>query len=507
MTLLFCSPGSAPPRDGRASARSVSPTRPVATTRLSPVASKKTTGWTDEELLAEAKEIILRDLLEAFQSDLKTRIVSVKILEDMAAVEKESVKNSSTSSTPAPVRRIVQSSSTFLAAQSSSTKPTKVIPPLLQLTTNVKSTRLSSEAPSESHSTPIDDDSERHSSREPSISRRPSIRTNLRPLEVSGGETPESPGPRKTKTRRVRPERHFTSSEEDNGGSADETKEKSSPAMVMVVPEMIEERRESKRKVLPQKKSHKKVKIKKEPVIVVEVEDDRESSHIEEGSIATPTVVDEAMESDRDEVKELTPRPPPRAKVTAKKAKGRQFVRERSTTPDPIEAGIAADEEDLYYMKMAIERPRRGLALHPDPLVEVGDELYTGRHFSGAARTEGYYVITGAEKMANRPSATSKTVIEAPAAASGVAVSRLARVNTRGLVRGMELHKKVTATDTDVLKFNQLRTRKKQLSFSRSGIHDYGLFAMEYVPACIHVLAWRLTHESPVVFKQAHSGG
>ncbi|KPV74657.1 uncharacterized protein RHOBADRAFT_36559 [Rhodotorula graminis WP1] len=47
----------------------------------------------------------------------------------------------------------------------------------------------------------------------------------------------------------------------------------------------------------------------------------------------------------------------------------------------------------------------------------------------------------------------------------------------------MELHKKVTATDTDVLKFNQLKTRKKQLTFSRSGIEGYGLFALEHIPA------------------------
>ncbi|POW11040.1 hypothetical protein PSHT_08613 [Puccinia striiformis] len=35
----------------------------------------------------------------------------------------------------------------------------------------------------------------------------------------------------------------------------------------------------------------------------------------------------------------------------------------------------------------------------------------------------------------------------------------------------------------DVLKFNQLRTRKKQLKFSRSPIHDWGLYAMETIPA------------------------
>lgn len=34
-----------------------------------------------------------------------------------------------------------------------------------------------------------------------------------------------------------------------------------------------------------------------------------------------------------------------------------------------------------------------------------------------------------------------------------------------------------TDTDSDLLKFNQLKFRKKQLKFAKSGIHDWGLFA------------------------------
>lgn len=35
----------------------------------------------------------------------------------------------------------------------------------------------------------------------------------------------------------------------------------------------------------------------------------------------------------------------------------------------------------------------------------------------------------------------------------------------------------------DLLKFNQLKFRKKQLQFGRSGIHSWGLFAMETIAA------------------------
>ncbi|KAF8607264.1 SET domain-containing protein [Ceratobasidium sp. AG-I] len=46
----------------------------------------------------------------------------------------------------------------------------------------------------------------------------------------------------------------------------------------------------------------------------------------------------------------------------------------------------------------------------------------------------------------------------------------------------MEQHKGKATDTSDVLKFNQLRTRKKQLTFSRSPIHDWGLYAAEAIP-------------------------
>jgi hypothetical protein len=157
------------------------------------------------------------------------------------------------------------------------------------------------------------------------------------------------------------------------------------------------------------------------------------------------------------------------------------------TSFDPFEAGLAGDEEDLYFLKLALERLQLGQDLHPSPPPSDNESSRPPpKHPSGSARTEGFYKITVEEKMANRPASNKAKAAEtakatAAAGTSSVAVSRLARANTRGLVRGMELHKKVTATDTDVLKFNQLKTRKKQLTFSRSGIEGYGLFAVECV--------------------------
>lgn len=151
-------------------------------------------------------------------------------------------------------------------------------------------------------------------------------------------------------------------------------------------------------------------------------------------------------------------------------------------TPDPIDLGLVADEEDMYYVKLALERLKAGQDMHPDLPPYEDENAPPSSHPSGSARTEGYYKITLAEKMASRPMANRTTAAVddvAAATATGKAVSRLARATNRGVVRDMEMTKKVAATDTDVLKFNQLRTRKKQLTFARSGIEGYGLFAKE----------------------------
>lgn len=60
--------------------------------------------------------------------------------------------------------------------------------------------------------------------------------------------------------------------------------------------------------------------------------------------------------------------------------------------------------------------------------------------------------------------------------------SRTTRINNRRLVAGMEMQRK-NAADSDILKFNQLKSRKKQLRFGKSRIHDWGLFAEEHIDA------------------------
>lgn len=112
-------------------------------------------------------------------------------------------------------------------------------------------------------------------------------------------------------------------------------------------------------------------------------------------------------------------------------------------------------------------------------------------HNTGSARTEGYYKLDSKikakfkyhnarnvapmENAANQPN-PSEALKQLSAKMQGL--SREARSNQRRLLTAFG-----TDTDSDLLKFNQLKFRKKQLKFAKSAIHDWGLFAMEPIAA------------------------
>lgn len=60
--------------------------------------------------------------------------------------------------------------------------------------------------------------------------------------------------------------------------------------------------------------------------------------------------------------------------------------------------------------------------------------------------------------------------------------SRASRVNNRRYVADLSLQKQALGEDSDVLRFNQLKKRKKPVKFARSAIHNWGLYAMENIP-------------------------
>uniref|UniRef100_A0A4Y0BGX5 [histone H3]-lysine(4) N-trimethyltransferase n=1 Tax=Anopheles funestus TaxID=62324 RepID=A0A4Y0BGX5_ANOFN len=106
-------------------------------------------------------------------------------------------------------------------------------------------------------------------------------------------------------------------------------------------------------------------------------------------------------------------------------------------------------------------------------------------HRTGSARTEGYYKIDPREKakykyhhLKGTAAANHLSNLElAKAVTKMQGISREARSNQRRLLNAFG------RTESELLKFNQLKFRKKQLKFAKSAIHDWGLFAMEPIAA------------------------
>ncbi|XP_031623064.1 histone-lysine N-methyltransferase SETD1 [Contarinia nasturtii] len=161
------------------------------------------------------------------------------------------------------------------------------------------------------------------------------------------------------------------------------------------------------------------------------------------------------------------------------------------------------DTEDITYMRRSYEfllqddtnnswlnathfmehcETDRSLIPPPNKKRKKDDDLR--RHASGCARTEGYYKVDLRDKMRFKYH-HSKSINESgmddevkSKMISKVQGSREARSNQRRLLTAFG-----ASTESELLKFNQLKFRKKQLKFAKSSIHDWGLFAMEPIAA------------------------
>ena len=153
------------------------------------------------------------------------------------------------------------------------------------------------------------------------------------------------------------------------------------------------------------------------------------------------------------------------------------FVRDVLETDVPVKESCELDIEDVYYIQLALEDITASRSVE-----QLKSPTARRVHESGCARAEGYYSIPDEEKSKYLPHRNpTKFVQKAPVDSGPVgkklASSRMARINQRRLLVGME---EVKGT-SDVLSFNQLKARKKHLKFAKSKIHDWGLFAMERI--------------------------
>ncbi|XP_058473303.1 histone-lysine N-methyltransferase SETD1B-A isoform X2 [Solea solea] len=106
-------------------------------------------------------------------------------------------------------------------------------------------------------------------------------------------------------------------------------------------------------------------------------------------------------------------------------------------------------------------------------------------HMTGCARSEGYYKIDKKDKIKYLESTRLESE-EPPVDTQGMSIPAQVHASTRaGSERRSEQRRLLSsfACDSDLLKFNQLKFRKKKIRFCKSGIHDWGLFAMEPIAA------------------------
>ncbi|KAM9858173.1 histone-lysine N-methyltransferase SETD1B-A-like [Aulostomus maculatus] len=157
------------------------------------------------------------------------------------------------------------------------------------------------------------------------------------------------------------------------------------------------------------------------------------------------------------------------------------------------------DREDAHLLQRAYERLQEhdggcgwlsDTCWIPHPLTDVVIEDEEGPgpwqqvHRTGSARSEGFYKISRKDKMkyagnskvtAELPS-TSSQGVSAPAQPTSLRSGSDFRSEQRRLLSSF-------SCDSDLVKFNQLKFRKKRIRFSRSHIHEWGLFAMEPITA------------------------
>ncbi|XP_031331051.1 histone-lysine N-methyltransferase SETD1 isoform X2 [Photinus pyralis] len=174
------------------------------------------------------------------------------------------------------------------------------------------------------------------------------------------------------------------------------------------------------------------------------------------------------------------------------KHKERDMVTEMGILYEFLTKGI--DLEDINYMKTSYEAMLAddsiGYWLNDTHWVDhCVTDLYSSPpkkrkrddlriHSTGCARTEGYYKVAAVEKAKYKYHHTKAYTSPNVPVTKAQGLSREARSNQRRLLTAFGID-----TDSDLLKFNQLKFRKKHLKFGKSAIHDWGLFAMEPIAA------------------------
>jgi len=130
------------------------------------------------------------------------------------------------------------------------------------------------------------------------------------------------------------------------------------------------------------------------------------------------------------------------------------------------------------------------ITLIPDPPKKKRRmDDFSRPHLTGSARTEGYYRMDPKEKARtkyhfHRPGVDAFNTAKighnnSQKPQKAISLSREARSQQRRMLTALGDE----FIESDLLKFNQLKFRRKAMKFGKSAIHDWGLFAMEHIGA------------------------
>ncbi|KAI3372377.1 hypothetical protein L3Q82_022872, partial [Scortum barcoo] len=121
-------------------------------------------------------------------------------------------------------------------------------------------------------------------------------------------------------------------------------------------------------------------------------------------------------------------------------------------------------------------------------LTEKSEELrsWQPHHRTGSARSEGFYKISRKDKLKYLNITKLTTELPSTSTQQGTSIPAQQQTSLRAGSDFRSEQRRLLSSfscDSDLVKFNQLKFRKKRIRFSRSHIHEWGLFAMEPIAA------------------------
>ncbi|XP_049434823.1 histone-lysine N-methyltransferase SETD1B-A-like isoform X3 [Epinephelus fuscoguttatus] len=159
------------------------------------------------------------------------------------------------------------------------------------------------------------------------------------------------------------------------------------------------------------------------------------------------------------------------------------------------------DEEDMRLLRCTYERLQArdngfgwisDTLWIPHPLTKVltegSEELrsWLPKHRTGSARSEGFYKISRKDKMKYLNNTKLTAELPSTSTQQGMCIPAQQPTSLRAGSDFRSEQRRLLSSfscDSDLVKFNQLKFRKKRICFSRSHIHEWGLFAMEPIAA------------------------